>query len=88
MSSFTIAGIEESINEAFQEAKRDNNERAKIRAELAQAQGLVLLVERMDELLRHLRRWDCGDQLAVSLRDGHEHDSTEIMRGTRTGTKP
>ena len=72
----TMAGVEESISEAYQEAQRGNNERAKIRAELAQAQIGILLVEqiselaeRMDELLEQLKQWDCDGQLAVSFRE-------------------
>ena len=79
----TVEAIEESISDAYDEAQRGNNERANIRAELAQAQVGILLVEqigelteRMDKLLVQLKRWDCGDQLAVSVRQAGDKKET------------
>ena len=61
----TVAGIEESISIAFSDAAVGNVEHANIRAQLAQAQATLLLVDRLDKLLAQLKRWDCDDQLAV-----------------------
>lgn len=69
LSLITQEAIEESISIAFQEAQHGNTEHAHVRAYIAQAQAILLLVGRLDKLLAQLSRWDCGNQLAVSVRE-------------------